>query len=151
VEGVNPKYKHTARKQAVCNDSILFTVTQQDQKTPDMRSLSLVLFTVATLTICCKKSNTSNPNDVCGVKNPLSDLPWLKQKIDDLRAESLSGQVRRYRYNGEDVISIQAWIQSCYPCTLYTCSGRVLTQNDNPDVIQAVMNNLDELVVIGEF
>lgn len=117
-----------------------------------MRTLAIfILLVVATCITGCKKENFADPSGVCGVKDPLSNLSWLKLKISELKADGLNGQVRRFRYHGQDIISIQAYIQSCYPCNLHTCSGRVLTYEDDEDVWRAVMNNLDGLETIGEF
>jgi hypothetical protein len=117
-----------------------------------MRHLPLCfIFFIALSATDCKKNTAPAGEDACGVKDPVSNLPWLKEKVDSLRAESLGGQVRRYRHNGQDIISIHAWIQSCYPCNLYTCFGQPLTQNNDGPVIQAIMDNLDDLKVIAEF
>ena len=118
----------------------------------DMRYLPLCfIFVIAVSATDCKKNTTPAGEDVCGVKDPVDNLPWLKEKVDDLRSQSLGGQVRRYRHNGQDIISLQTWIQSCYPCNFYTCFGQPLTQANDGPVIQAIMDNLDDLKVIGEF
>lgn len=113
------------------------------------RSLTIVVFSLL-LTFCSKKKEL-NPGDVCGVKDPLNNITWLKDKLIDLKKESLSGQVLHYRYNSEDVIIIQTWIQSCYPCNMYTCTGRQITHNDDADLVKNILANLDKIKPIGEF
>src|SRR5688572_29612974 len=117
-----------------------------------MRHLHTFMIIVIALSATeCKKNTAPAGQDVCGVQNPINNIPWLKEKVASLRSQSLGGQVRRYSHNGQDIISIHTWIQSCYPCNLYTCFGQPLTQNNDGPVIQAIMDNMDELKVIAEF
>lgn len=98
----------------------------------------------------CKKGS-SDPSGVCGVKDPSNNLPWLKSKLDEYRSQQLTGMVRRFRYEGSDILSIHAHIQSCYPCELYTCTGRQLEYAKDSVIMKNIMANLDQLEVIAEF
>jgi hypothetical protein len=99
----------------------------------------------------CKKSNNADGSRVCGIDNPMQNLSWLREKVESLKAESLGGQVKRYRYEGQDIISIQAWVQSCYPCSLYTCFGQPLSPQTHQEVFESVVNNTSNFELVGEF
>lgn len=112
---------------------------------------SYIFVTLLILGLACKKQ-ANNPANVCGVKDPINNLLWLKIKVDELKSQQPSpGEVMAIRLEGQDFLNVRLMIQSCYPCGLYTCSGKPLSYEQDSLVIKKIMNNLNDLKVIATF
>jgi len=66
---------------------------------------------------------------VCGVQNPVEDIAWLKQLVEDSATESLSeyAYIKQGKYKGEQVFY---WGSCCPNCNwalvLRDCSGNAI-------------------------
>lgn len=113
-------------------------------------NLSWLCLLVALVLFSCNKKN-NNKGDVCGVDNPITELHWLKQKVDAYREENLTGQVMEIQANGRQYLNVQLMISSCFMCDLYTCGGRKLKHPDDADEIADIMQNLERSKVVASF
>lgn len=81
-----------------------------------------------------------NPDqEVCGVKNPVENLPWLKLKIEqdnDKKGWSIQ-KVYTVNYNGEDLVLIHHPLSSlAYVDEIFDCQGNDLDIEMLPDLIE---------------
>jgi hypothetical protein len=79
------------------------------------------------------------PTNTCDVRDPASDLPWLKEKIQEIQQTSIHQyfRVEQVEYNGE----IGFYINSCCPlCDIqpifYKCSGEAVINIDISKLIR---------------
>ena len=108
-----------------------------------MKNLLLSLLLI--LVFSCKEKTISSRLEVCGVKDPVRKLPWLKAKIDSLKAEKQDHMltVTVGKYKGETIFDYTMLYMSCNICTVYRCDGsRVdlskLTQAEMQEFIKTV-------------
>ena len=88
--------------------------------------LSAVVLLFVLIVLGCEKEETPT---VCGVKNPLEKLDWLKDlKISlEKNADVSSAEIILYKWNNSDYIYIQKTISSShdFPNSIFDCSGDV--------------------------
>lgn len=76
----------------------------------------------ATLFGSCQKAQDVGPyadSVVCGVRNPAQRLPWLRTRIEQLKADIVTVAT----YKGETYIDLYAYHWSCRGCHVYRCDG----------------------------
>lgn len=96
------------------------------------------------LSTACKKDKKDNQVTACGIENPTANIPWLKHLIDSMNTEKQLGlAVAVIRYNGEDYINVQLVSMSCWPCNLFTCTGRHLTHPADSALFSEVSRSRD--------
>ena len=94
---------------------------------PEARILALLLFSLA-LT-CCKDKNDSCP--VCGVNDPMENLPWLKSTLMLYSAADYQSleKIDLYEYNARQLV-LFSWqlngIEDAPTGAIYNCDGDVL-------------------------
>lgn len=88
-----------------------------------MKNFLLFLFLI--LVFSCKDSTVSSRLEVCGVKDPVRKLPWLKAKIDSLKAKNDDDMltVTVGKLKGEVVFDCSMIYMSCIGCSAYHCDG----------------------------
>jgi hypothetical protein len=108
-----------------------------------MKNLLLLLFLIVIFS--CKDRTVSSTLDVCGVKDPVRNLPWLRAKIDSLKTEKQDDMlmVTVGKINGEIVFDCTMVYMSCNVCQVYRCDGsRVdlakLTQEEMQEFVKTV-------------
>lgn len=108
-----------------------------------MKKLLLSLFLL--FAFSCKEKTVSSTLEVCGVKDPVRNLPWLKAKIDSLKTEKQDNMlmVTVGELKGEIVFDYTMLYMSCYVCNVYRCDGtRVdltnLTQEERQEFTKTV-------------
>lgn len=108
-----------------------------------MKKLLLPLFLI--FIFSCKDKTISSTLDVCGVKDPVRKLPWLKAKIDSLKAKGEDDvlMVTVGKIKGEIVFDYTLLYMSCYVCQAYRCDGSrfdltKLTQEEMQEFVRTV-------------
>ncbi|OJV15486.1 MAG: hypothetical protein BGO21_31350 [Dyadobacter sp. 50-39] len=73
----------------------------------------------------CKDATVSSRTEVCGVKDPVRNLPWLKAKIDSLKTEKQDDMlmVTVGKIKDEYVFDYTMTYMSCHVCVVYRCDG----------------------------
>lgn len=89
-----------------------------------MKSLLIFLF-LGLLTVACRNDDAA-PVNVCGVGDPINDLPWLKIRMEEARQrkEEHITAVRAIDIKGETLVQVNTMYMSCNICVLYHCDGR---------------------------
>ncbi len=95
-------------------------------------TFTLLLF----LTVSCETAEYNpegQPVGVCNVKDPLKDLAWLREEVENFKGSMAKGgscamTVKRATYQQETVFLIYAWGPACCGCSgiLYNCAGEVV-------------------------
>lgn len=85
----------------------------------------LLLASSLVLIFSCKDDTVSSRLEVCGVKDPVRNLPWLKAKIDSLKKEKQDHMltVTVGKYKDEIVFDYTILYMSCNICNVYRCDG----------------------------
>jgi len=73
-------------------------------------------------------------SEICGTTNPMQDLPWLKEMVDEGQSDSESYYCQLYKveqgtYNNKQVFVAQISGALCCTCagnTVYDCEGELL-------------------------
>ncbi|MGV3604363.1 MAG: hypothetical protein ACO1N1_24290 [Dyadobacter fermentans] len=88
-----------------------------------MRNLFLFFFLL--FIFSCKDKTISSTLEICGVKDPVRNLPWLAARIDSLKAEKQDNMlmVTVGKLKGEIVFDYTMVYMSCYVCQVYRCDG----------------------------
>ena len=100
-------------------------------------ALSAVLLMLAGGFYSCQK----NKNNVCNVKNPLTDLPWLKELANSMNdTKYTGGSITQCTYgDGKDGFVIVPCVKcQVYNFYLYSCDGTVLD-----DYLTVALENQD--------
>ncbi len=90
----------------------------------------------------CKKDPYAN---LCGGKDPINSLPWLKAKIDTLQKFSSSNPII-YRFSYQNVTYFYQ-SSTCTNCNwnpvFYNCDGNIAhtTQEQSADFMNALYSN----------
>lgn len=101
-----------------------------------MRKLFIFLFFI-TLSFSC---NESDGPGICGVENPAENLPWLKQKIQEIESNSLSkySYIQEAEYKGKTVFLFNSCCPFCsFVVTLVDCQGNDLGYLNQEDGIRS--------------
>lgn len=101
----------------------------------------LLLFLLLLITFSCKDLTVSSTLEVCGVKDPVRKLSWLKAKIDSLKAEKQDKMlmVTVGKLKDEIVFDYTMLYMSCHVCIVYRCDG---TRVDLTKLTQEEMQEL---------
>ena len=85
-------------------------------------NLAAILLLVAgsfSCMISCKKEHpVENPDQVCGVDNPLTDLEWLRQRVADLASSTTHARITQCTY---ETNKIGFLIEPCVGCLNIMC------------------------------
>lgn len=96
----------------------------------------LMFFVLMIAIVSCQDDDGAK---ACDVDNPVTDLPWLKDKVTELENSELSRKyfyVVQADYEGQTVF----YVNSCCPMCLiviqyYNCSGEIIESVD-PDKVR---------------
>ncbi len=87
----------------------------------------LPIFLVLVVSIACKEKHASPASDVeiCGKKDPLNNLPWLRDLIQKDKEKKLATMltVVAVTVQGKTVINYYKSYMSCIGCINYNCDG----------------------------
>ena len=86
----------------------------------DFLGLAAIIFSVV-LVSCEKDENRDTKSNKCNVSNPIEDLDWLKQAIDDVKQDEYSyyvmatyeGETVFYYGNGNPLINYISIVRNC--------------------------------------
>ncbi|WP_339925969.1 hypothetical protein [uncultured Cyclobacterium sp.] len=81
---------------------------------------------IFSLLILFSCNETDNPDTICGVTDPLNDLPWLKTLQQGLASEEMSeyNYIGQASYEGETVFYLASCCPNCnWQLVSYDCSG----------------------------
>ena len=92
------------------------------------------LFTLLVLTIVafsCQKDNDDNLTTTCNVSNPIEDLAWLKEQIQELEKTSLyeSGEtyILQAEHDGDIIFILGNCSALCNSVSsVYNCEGEIM-------------------------
>ncbi len=85
-----------------------------------------IIIGIILLSISCEKNKTDNREIICGTKDPLQEIEWLKNLVSQLE-NNPPAAIYIYTYNGEKVFAVT-------PCTdcpdrvtqFYDCDGNFI-------------------------
>jgi hypothetical protein len=105
----------------------------------DFLGLAAIIFSIALIS-CEKDENKDTESNKCNVSNPIEDLDWLKQEIDDVKHDEYSYYVMA-TYEGETVF----YYGNCNPLINYIS----IVRNCNGDSLGFTNDLYDELTDIS--
>ncbi|MDV3310288.1 MAG: hypothetical protein LOY03_15885 [Cyclobacteriaceae bacterium] len=92
-----------------------------------MKRIALSLIVALGLASC---EEEGSPSLVCGKKDPLNELPWLKQEMSHLLGGPTLNAVVLYIYEGREVLELQGSVFSSTNQHQYYCDGEKLDFDD---------------------
>lgn len=100
---------------------------------------------VISLSIISCKNDDDNLNNTCSVANPIEDLDWLKEKIEELEQSSLfeSGEIyiSQANYNGNTIFILGNCCALCNSViSVYDCEGELIARLGYDDENDFVIN-----------
>ena len=105
----------------------------------DFLGLAAIIFSIALIS-CEKDENNDTESNKCNVSNPIEDLDWLKQEIDDVKQDEYSYYVMA-TYEGETVF----YYGNCNPVINYIS----IVRNCNGDSLGLTNDLYDELTDVS--
>ncbi|KQS34078.1 hypothetical protein [Dyadobacter sp. Leaf189] len=106
---------------------------------------ALPFLLLALLTFSCKEKNVSKNVEVCGVKDPIRNLPWLRDLVEKAKAnkEDSAMTISLVELRGEPVINYTLSYMSCIGCHNFHCDGsRVDMSSYTETEIQEFQKNI---------
>ena len=91
---------------------------------PGLRSMKRIVLLLSIIVSACKYNDM--PANICEVRDPANDLPWLKEEIQNLEQSSIREyfRVEKVEYNGETGFYISNCCPFCDTIPIfYKCSG----------------------------
>lgn len=89
-----------------------------------MKTLVLSFLLVFSL-LSCEPKSVSAQTEVCNVKDPIRNLPWLhdlvEKAISDKEANILT--IKLFEFKGRPILNYYTSYMSCYGCINYECDG----------------------------
>ena len=99
------------------------------------------------LLLSCKDKSPGASLELCGVKDPINNLKWLKDMMDQARdkKEEKMITVVAVKLRGETIINYYALYMSCIGCIGYHCDGSRLDMSKyTQEEIQQYRKNIWE-------
>ncbi|MES2653636.1 MAG: hypothetical protein V4663_17995 [Bacteroidota bacterium] len=97
-----------------------------------MKKYRIILFCLfAFILTSCEKSNDeiNSTIEVCGVKDPVRNIPWLKAEYLEM-GSAIGNGIVLYNYQGQDIIEVQYSIFSSTNQHQHLCNGTKLNLDD---------------------
>ncbi len=93
-----------------------------------MRTIHYVLLLTLSLAVSCKKDERVDIS-ACGVKDPVNNLPWLKEMVDEAKRAGTANitTIRKFEYKGNAYFTYYQAHLSCMNCIIFDCSGERVT------------------------
>lgn len=101
---------------------------------------------LAALLISCAKEDGEL---VCGKKDPLNELKWLKEEMSHFEGGPETNAVVLYSYQGREVLELQGSIFSSTNIHQYYCDGEKLNLEDPDDFNHYKQNRIETTVLYG--
>lgn len=111
--------------------------------------LFVLLFTVTS----CKTDDDNGLSNTCSVSNPVEDLSWLKERIDDIKQSSQVDEfyVSQITYKGQTVFIIRDCCAACNSVTTVSyCSGELVfnlnDEDDKEEYTKFIVSNQGDII-----
>lgn len=119
-----------------------------------MKFKEFTIFSVLILLFLgCSKQETINKS-VCGVINPTSDLPWLKEFTEKMQQGDYGDCSRCVlyleKYNSRDILVVEGFPDDCILCEVRECDGGYV-KFKNFEENQNFINGLKKDIIIWKF
>ncbi len=97
-----------------------------------MRNYYLIALLLPLIFSSCKTKTHSPEVSACGVKDPVNNLPWLKQKVDDAKSAGTASMltIKKFEYKENTYFHYYEAIMSCTNCVIFDCSGEQVIAGD---------------------
>lgn len=121
-----------------------------------MKKQYLVALTLSALILSCKKETLSSDVSACGVKDPVKNLSWLKEMIEDEENRPNQLTIRKFEYKGQTYFDWSLLVMSCMACRVYDCDGNVLSfgevydENEYSDFVEASRGATSKIIWRGK-
>lgn len=115
-----------------------------------MKLTRLSLFFLLVIYLSCDKSDSPDDNatKICGVTDPVNQLPWLNDLINSRTScEMYDGaKIYSYTYNGKQMFYLSNGASSIYICAVsgYNCNG---SRFDIVDLNEFASNRTNEILI----
>ena len=82
--------------------------------------------------LSCKKESPAARVSACGVKDPGTNLPWLREMIEEEKEKEhgSSATIRLFEYKGTTYFDYTNSFMSCVICRVYDCDGNPVSLNE---------------------
>lgn len=93
--------------------------------TMPMRKYYFVVLLLPFIFFSCKKKTLSPTISACGVKDPVNNLPWLKEIVDEAKSTGTASTmtIKKFEYEGNTYFNYYEAHLSCMNCVIFDCSG----------------------------
>ena len=90
-----------------------------------MKRLCVLLGILSLLLSGCKDNHSQENLSACGVKDPVNNVSWLKQLVEEARQEREDSYltIRMFDFEGQTYFSYYKSYMSCIGCVIYDCNG----------------------------
>lgn len=112
-----------------------------------MKTLILTFLLISSLLSCENKSVTSK-TEACNVKDPVRNLPWLKNLIEKAKQDKEAGMltITLWEFRGRPVFNYYKSYMSCIGCIHYNCDGSLIdkakfTEQESEEFNAAFLDN----------
>ncbi|MCE6991727.1 hypothetical protein [Dyadobacter sp. CY323] len=115
---------------------------------------SLPLILLLALMLSCKDKSPGSSLELCGVKDPVNNLNWLKALVDEAKTKDPSyTTIVAVTVKGETLINYYVSIMSCIGCISYHCDGTrfdmsVLSQEESKQYQEDIWGEKGRRVVL---
>jgi hypothetical protein len=106
---------------------------------------SLPVFLLLIILLSCKDKTPASATEICGVKDPIRNLRWLRELVDEAKRKKEDGfmTIVAVEVGGETVINYYLSYMSCIGCVSYHCDGsRFDMSNYTQSEIQEYQKNI---------
>ncbi|KAA0989062.1 hypothetical protein [Dyadobacter aurulentus] len=97
------------------------------------------------ISLSCKDENPASKLTACGVKDPIRNLPWLRELMDKAKADKQEDMltITLVEIGGEQVINYSLLHMSCIGCVAYHCDGsRLDWENYSQEELKEFQENI---------
>ncbi|MEA5401827.1 hypothetical protein VB776_02795 [Arcicella sp. DC2W] len=119
-----------------------------------MKFKGLIIYGVSILVfLACSKQEPINKS-VCGVINPVSDLPWLKEFTEKMQKGDFGDCSRctmyLEKYNSRDILVVENFPDDCVLCQVRECDGSYV-KFKNFEENQNFINGLRKDIIVWKY
>lgn len=116
---------------------------------------SLPIFISLILLLSCKDKNATSKPEICGVRDPVRNLPWLRDLVEEAKKKKQDQMLTltAVKLGDETIVNYYLAIMSCIGCVSYRCDGsRIdlakLTQQELVEYQNAVVSQTTGNVIL---
>lgn len=113
----------------------------------------LVLTLLISISFACSKQDIVN-DTVCGVINPVTNLPWLKEFTEKMQKGDYGDCSRCVmyleKYKSRDILVVENFPDNCVLCEVRECDGSYMKFKDFEEN-QNFINSLRKDIIIWKY